>query len=231
MIINNVVAANGGGQLTNAVHGGGGIHTKDTDIGVPVITNNTVVANHGAGIWFSTSYGNYAPKIQNNLVAFNTWGLEQVGTEYAPTIKNNLVYGNTLQGKKTDYQGIADQTGVNGNISSDPKVTNYRFGQLHLQPGSPCIDAGANDAVEAGWKDIDMLNRVSGNGVDIGADEYDGTLWDFPVPIIHVRPGGDDLQDGLTWGTARKTVTAGISSAMVTSGEVWVAAGTMPSTS
>ena len=204
VIINNVIAANAGGQLTNAVHGGGGIHTKETDIGVPIISNNTVVANHGAGIWFSTSFGNYAPKIQNNLVAFNTWGLEQFGAEYAPTIKNNLVYGNTLQGKKTDYQGIADQTGINGNISADPKLTDYKFGQFHLQPGSPCIDAGANDVVEAEWKDIDMQNRISGSAVDIGADEYDGTIWNFSAPIIHVRPGGDDSQNGLTWGTAKK---------------------------
>ena len=184
------------------------------------------MANHGAGIWFSSSYGNYAPKIQNNLVAFNTWGLEQLGDEYAPTIKNNCVYGNALQGKKTDYQGIADQTGLNGNISADPKLENYHFGQVHLQPDSPCIDAGSNDIVEAGWRDIDGQDRIQGSAVDIGADESNGTSWNFSVPIIHVRPDGSDAANGLTWGTAKKTVNAGISSAMATSGEVWVAAGT-----
>ena len=219
VIINNVITANGAGH-------GGGIYTIDTDIGVPIITNNTVVANNGSGICWSTSYGNYAPKIQNNLVAFNTWGLEQRGAEHPPTIKNNCVYGNTLQGKNTDYLGIADQTGINGNISLDPKMANYKFGELHLQPNSPCIDAGTNDAVEAGWKDIDGQNRVLGSAVDIGADESDGTLWNFSVPIIHVRTGGDDAQNGLTWGTAKKTVTAGIAAAIATSGEIWVAAGT-----
>jgi hypothetical protein len=219
VIINNVIAANGAGL-------GAGICTIDTDIGVPVITNNTVVANNGSGIWWSTSYGNHAPMIRNNLVAFNTWGLEQVGTEYAATLRHNCVYGNTLQGKRTDYKGIADQTGANGNISADPKLANYKIGEFQLQPGSPCIDAGTLDAVGAGWTDIDGQLRIQGNGVDIGADESDGTFWNVPTPVIHVKPGGNDAQNGLTWATAKSTVSAGISAAGLTGGEVWVAAGT-----
>ncbi len=219
VIINNVIAANGANL-------GGGICTIDTDIGVPVITNNTVVANNGAGIWWSTSLGNYAPKIQNNLVAFNTWGLEQAGATYQPTIEHNCVYGNTLQEKKTDYKGIADQTGMNGNISADPKMTNYKVGCFHLQSGSPCIDSGSTDAIGTGWTDIDGQNRVIGSGVDIGADESDGTLWNVPAPIIYVRTDGNDSHDGSTWATAKKTVTAGIVAASSTGGEVWVAAGT-----
>jgi hypothetical protein len=225
-IINNIITANAGGQLTNGVHTGGGIHVKETDIGVPFIANNSIVANHGAGIWFSTSFGNYAPNIQNNLVAFNTWGLEQLGDTYSPIIKNNCVYGNVLQGKDTNYQGIANQTGLNGNISADPKLENYPFGQIHLQPDSPCIDAGSDDIVEEAWQDIDGQARIQGGAVDIGADESNGSAWNFSPPIIYVRPGGNDSADGLTWGTAKKTVQAGINSAMATSGEVWVAAGT-----
>ena len=219
VIINNVIAANGGGL-------GGGISTIDTDIGVPVITNNTIVGNNGSGIWWSTSYGNYAPKLQNNLVAFNTWGIEQAGSTYPPTIKNNCVYGNSLQGNGTDYKGIADQTGTNGNISVNPNLANYRIGDFHLQPGSPCINAGTLDAVSNGWTDIDGQNRVIGNSVDIGADESDGTLWNVPTPIIHVRTGGNDTQNGLTWATAKKTITGGIAAVASTGGEVWVAAGT-----
>jgi hypothetical protein len=226
VIVNNVITANAGGQLTNGIHTGGGIHVKETDIGVPFIANNSIAGNHGAGIWFSTSFGNYAPVIQNNLVAFNTWGIEQLGNTFPPTIRNNCVYGNALQGRNTNYQGIADQTGLNGNISADPKLENYRFGQIHLQPDSPCIDAGSNDNIEAGWQDIDGQARIQGGAVDIGADESIGTSWNFSVPIIHVRPDGSDAANGLTWGTAKKTVNAGISSAMATSGEVWVAAGT-----
>jgi hypothetical protein len=219
VIINNIIAANGANL-------GGGVTTIDTDMGVPFIANNTVVANNGAGIWWSSSFGNYAPRIQNNIVAFNAWGLEQLGSAYQPTIRNNCVYGNTLQGKNADYKGIPNQTGMNGNISADPNMTNYKLKGFHIQPGSPCIDAGSTDGIESWWKDIDGQNRVIGSGVDIGADESDGTLWYVPDHTVYVRTDGDDAHDGLTWATAKKTVNAGVLAAMSTGGEVWVSAGT-----
>jgi hypothetical protein len=221
LIINNVVAANG--ALL-----GGGICIVDYPLlsepnnPPPVVTNNTVVANNGSGIYWGDTF----PTVRNNLVAFNTWGLQQDQSS-SPTLGYNNVYGNMVQGGKSDYQGIADQTGVNGNISADPEMANYRVGDFHLQPGSACIDAGLLDAVEIGWTDVDGQNRVIGGGVDIGADESDGTSWNTPVPIIHVRSaGGDDTKDGLTWAAAKSTVTGGIAEAAKTGGEVWVAAGT-----
>ena len=66
----------------------------------------------------------------------------------------------------------------------------------------------------------------------LGAEMADG----HPVPVlrvpcgrvIHVRPGGDDNADGLTWATAKATVQAGINAAYsaVPKHEVWAAAGT-----
>ena len=152
-IANNVIAANGAGV-------GGGIMLLDTDPGhggIPVVTNNTVVANNGPGIvWHTTS-----PAIRNNLIAYNTWGLE-LGDTNPPsaTIGNNCVYGNTLRGQRSDYQGIADQTGLNRNISANPIMANYKIGNFHLQPSSPCIDAGTAVAVEPGWIDIDGQPRT-----------------------------------------------------------------------
>lgn len=220
LIINNVVAANG--ALL-----GGGICIVDYPLlsgpnnPPPVVTNNTVVANNGSGIYWGDTF----PTVRNNLVAFNTWGLQQDQSS-SPTLGYNNVYGNMVQGEESDYQGIADQTGVNGNISADPEMANYRVGDFHLQPGSACIDAGLAGAVEIDWTDVDDQNRVIGGGVDIGADESDGTSWSVPVPVVHVRPGGDDSKDGLTWAAAKSTVTGGIAEAAKTGGEVWVAAGT-----
>jgi hypothetical protein len=43
---------------------------------------------------------------------------------------------------------------------------------LHLKTGSPCIDAGRNDAVPSGIDtDIDGESRIFGAEVDMGADE------------------------------------------------------------
>jgi hypothetical protein len=214
-IINNVIAANGG-------YLGGGITVVDSTSGAAVITNNTIVANSGSGIYWA----NTSPSIRNNVVAFNVWGLEQ--SPYfadTPTIAYNNVYGNMLQGQNTNYRGITDPTGSNGNISADPGLANHAIGEFHLQPSSPCVNAGDLAAVGDEWTDIDGQMRVVGSTVDIGADESDGTLWNVPTPIIYVSPSGDD-SDGLTWDTAKTSVAGGILTAATTGGEVWVAAGT-----
>lgn len=45
--------------------------------------------------------------------------------------------------------------------------------------------------------------------------------------IMHVKPGGNDSNSGLTWGSAKATVQAAITAAALTTDkEVWVAAGT-----
>ncbi len=44
------------------------------------------------------------------------------------------------------------------------------------------------------------------------------------VRVIHVATTGDDVYDGLTWQTAKRTVTAGLSAA-VSGDQVWVAKG------
>ncbi|MHC1728008.1 MAG: choice-of-anchor Q domain-containing protein [Syntrophobacteraceae bacterium] len=219
-IINNMVAVNGGLL-------GGGICLIDYKLLSPennppaVVTNNTVVANNGAGIF----YGNTFPTIRNNLVAYNTWGIEQDRLSTAVLGYNN-VFGNTVQGNTWNYKGITDQTGINGNISADPKLANYMVGDLHLQPGSACIDAGSSDAVGVGWTDFEGRSRVIGSGVDIGADESDGTSRQVPVPVIHVRSSGDDARDGLNWANAKRSVAGGIRAAAMTGGEVWVKKGT-----
>ncbi len=77
----------------------------DSILGAATITNNTVVANNGSGIYWS----NTSPTISNNLVAFNTWGLEQVVTGItSSTIRSNNVYGNILKGENSDFKGIGD---------------------------------------------------------------------------------------------------------------------------
>jgi hypothetical protein len=223
VIINNVIAANGGKR-------GGGITVIDSNGGVPRIANNTLVANNGSGVfWGSSALEGVVtrPVILNNIVAFNTWGLEKAaGTPTNPNIEFNCVYGNTLQGKPGNYRGLEDLTGTQGNISVDPMLAHYRFANTHLQPSSPCIDAGKIPVGVESWQDIDQQSRVAGGGIDIGADESDGTLWETPVRVIHVSPSGNDLSDGRSWNTARKTIAAGIDAAKVVGAKVWVAEGT-----
>jgi parallel beta-helix repeat protein len=215
-IFNNVIAANGALK-------GGGLAIASSNGGVAEITNNTIANNSGAGIHWATA----APLIRNNLVVNNTWGLEQwnIGTN-SPVMAYNNVFGNTLQGVSTNYEGISDATGSSGNISVDPKLANYRIGDYHIQPNSPCVNAGSAAAVGTGWTDIDGQPRIASSSVDIGADESDGTVWNVGTPIIRVKPDGDDTHDGSSWDTAKKTLAVGIQAAVANGGEVWVRMGT-----
>lgn len=112
-----------------------------------------------------------------------------------------------------------------GIIYADPSLSR----SLHLQPGSPCIDAGDDSAVEAGAVDIDGQPRIQGAHVDIGADESDGTLWDSPMVWYVSANDGSDFNDGSAWPAALKTITAALSRAAAGS-EVWVAGGSYPET-
>jgi hypothetical protein len=57
-----------------------------------------------------------------------------------------------------------------GNFSNAPLFLNLANGDFHLQPGSPCINAGDN-AYATTLIDLDGLPRISGGTVDLGAFE------------------------------------------------------------
>ncbi len=217
-IRSNFVLANSGVAL------GGGIAIMNSENEPTPITNNTIVANSGSGI----AWGNAGPLIVNNIVAYNTWGLdEDVGNPYAETVRSNDVYGNNVHGAATDWNNTADRTGVDGNVSVEPGLVNFGTGRLHLQHGSPCVDAGDDAAVAGDWVDIDQQPRTAGAHVDLGADESDGTAWPDVAVVLHVSKTGSDAQDGLTWATAMGTVQHAIDrAAQLYGAEVWVAEGT-----
>ena len=213
VITNNIIAANGANR-------GGGILLMATDADV-TMTNNTIVSNSGAAIHWQDSYLN----LSNNLIAYNSEGLKYYDSPTAGyVISHNNIYGNELQYKNTNYFGLPDLTGIDENISSEPRMANYKIGDFHIQPDSPCVNAGDNMTVSGLATDIEDNPRIIDSTVDIGADESDGTVWNETSPVIHVSKSGDD-SDGLSWATAKQTVAEGIQEAAKTGGEVWVAAG------
>lgn len=216
-IINNVIAVNGGIL-------GGGISLVDSRLGAGTVANNTIFANNGAGIYWANTW----PTNDNNIVAFNTRGFERgfAGTSDA-TIRFNDVFGNSVLGAPANYRGTDDRAGTAGNISADPAFANSAIGEYHLQPDSPCVNAGSTALSPTNWPDIDAQPRLQGAAVDIGADESAGQTWNVPTPVVRVSPTGDD-SDGATWATAKRTVTSGIAKAAATGGEVWVAQGIYP---
>lgn len=214
-IANNIITGNGVGN------NGGGIHCESSS---PMIANNTITRNvagfNGSG--GISCFNSSAPTITNTIIAFNSSGI--YNSAGSPVLSHNCVYGNTTY----NYSFITDPTGTNGNISVDPKLACLVYGNAHIQPDSPCIDAGDNTRVSDSL-DIDGQLRIqpTGGTVDIGADESDGTVWPAgPYVIVRVAPNGNDTNDGSSWAQARRTVQAGINAASASGGEVWVQSGT-----
>lgn len=208
-ITNNIITGNSGQT------GGGAYMTRSH----AKIANNTIAGNSGYGVYVQSS----SPTIANTIVAFNSHGIYRFSG--APMLRNNCVYGNTAF-NYDGLDGLPDPTGADGNISADPLLVGLRYGSLHIQPNSPCVDAG-RIADAHGELDMDGEPRIQGGTVDIGADESDGTGWPTdPHMVIRVSPTGDDDNDGSSWALAKRTVQAALDTAFPLGGEVWVQSGT-----
>ena len=153
---------------------GGGFHCTQL-ASSPTLANCTITGNsasrHGSGLYMHAS----SPMLGNTVVAFNSSGIYRTSSSVGtPVLRYNCVYGNT----QYDYSGLDDPTGTDGNIDADPlfirgpsdggdgwgddpgtpdvdEGANDDFGDLRLMPGSPCIDAGDNEAVPADVFDLD----------------------------------------------------------------------------
>jgi len=217
-IENSTIAANNGAML------GGGIYCISSS---PLLVNNTLIGNiavEGGGIYCMESS---SPQIGNNIIALGSSGIYKDATSI-PLLKHNCVY-NTEGYNYKDASGYPwDPTGTDGNISQDPNIASLGYGNLHIQSGSPCANAGleGDPLFPLPGTDMDGQDRVLAGTVDIGADESDDTTWpDGPYTVVMVSPTGSDGNDGFTWASAKSTIPGSIYMATALGGEVWVASG------
>ncbi|GAI58811.1 unnamed protein product, partial [marine sediment metagenome] len=132
--------------------------------------------------------------IQNNTIFGNSaycgGGFDEC--DYNSKILNCIIWGNTAvsdgaqlyDSNEPTYSCIQDWTGSGiGNISVNPKFGDPENGDYHLQPNSPCIDAGRYiDSLsydfEGDLRGYDSTSEPRGDGsdFDIGTDEYIGAF-------------------------------------------------------
>ena len=157
---------------------GGGIYCEQSS---PTIQNNVISGNSaeldGGGIyciWCS-------PTISDNTLSGNTaeggGGIYSVN-DISPRIIDCIIWGNgdNLYDCSATYCCVESYEPGEGNIHDDPMFVNGPLGDYHLDPDSPCIDAGSRSAEEAGLSD--RTTQVDGTPdtgtVDMG--------FHYPIP-------------------------------------------------
>ena len=140
---NNAISINNSQNIqiiANLIHSNRESGITLSDIANITASHNTITNNGLNGVGFPgvRALGNFSGiiSISDNIVAMNNGGglhFEGSVTNLSGTFERNDIYGNY-----TNYSGVPDQTGINGNISSDP-VLNNASSLYCPAPNSPVI--------------------------------------------------------------------------------------------
>lgn len=174
----------------------GGMAVISFDFGwTHYIINNLIAGNRcdflagGIGLAFDTHY------FINNTVSENFATDEAGGILIQPwtevIIRNCIVWGNHARIEDDEiqwwtypdiqYSDIRGGWPGPGNIDKDPRFVDPENGDFHLRRDSPCIDAGTLDTRFLPH-DFEGDPRVSGSGIDMGADEFHTHLYFIGEP-------------------------------------------------
>ena len=154
-VTNNVIVDNGSANLV--------LTTAS-----PHIVNNTILGSSCRGTTGIDLFGSSQPRVVNNIIAFEGYGIRGDG-EAAPIILYNDLWMNL----QADSSGV--QAGAT-NLSADPCLVDAANGDYHLTSNSLLIDAGSTQNAPIDDFDGD-IRPVDGDGdsvaaADIGADEF-----------------------------------------------------------
>lgn len=190
---------------------GGAIYTQqNSNISVK---SSQISGNKGNGEAF---YNNGAIPLVVNCTIVGSGGNTSAvynGTNSPSVFQNSIIWGYTSL--FNDSQSIVNYCNLSGIyagtgntnldplfVSSLPANANVSVGgNFHLTAVSPMIDAGNSGFVSTTDKDVELYNRIFGNGrVDVGAYEFQGAR--TGGTITSIKTG--NWEDGSTWDAGRK---------------------------
>ena len=186
VVSNNVAVAGVGGGVCSGIANDSLISSNNASLGGGAysnILNNCILKNNYAG---SGGAGAYRSALVNCTVVSNTVAGGGVGGGiYGSGATNCIVYYNSAP-NGTNYDASSSLTYCDtfppvvgsGNITNEPVFMDLADGDLHLQPDSPCIDAGDNGSIQ-GSADLDGHASVIGSALDLGAYEFPYSFQDF----------------------------------------------------
>jgi hypothetical protein len=219
IIAGNVASYSGGGAMSGtlvncvivgnfgAVWGGGAYYS--TLINCVLTRNVSAYVNGGAG------YSDLVNcTVVDNIAASYNGGIG------GGSLKNCILYYNSPDNSSsgsncTNCCVFPLPTFGSNNFTNAPQLVNLRAGDLHLQPWSPCINAG-NNAFITNSTDLDGNPRVFGGTVDVGAYENS-----YPGTVHYVRwQSTNAISPYSSWSTAATNIQDAIGVAQ--SGEIIV---------
>ncbi|MBA7476468.1 hypothetical protein ES707_11854 [subsurface metagenome] len=186
-IVNNIIS-------NNIANNGGGLYGCDG-----IIQNNTIFGNRANGYWwyrwcYLTTRIPYVYWCDDTVYHYTGAGGGIARSSPGTIIRNCIIWENEAYyihelsyNQPAFYCAIQGWTGGGtGNIASDPEFVDSENGDFHLQPSSPCIDAGGTVILaqdfEGNPRPWDGTSELRGDGsdFDIGADEFIGSItYDF----------------------------------------------------
>jgi len=189
---------------------GGGFLVEDWSGGYSFqLTNATITANAGSsgggGLYISSDFS--AAQLTNVSVTEN----DEYGVQ-ADNVEPSLLNCNVADNGVADYDGMADPTSLDGNISETPGFLDAAAWDVHLDPVSPLVDAGAASISDPDGSTSD-IGAYGGPGADDFDLDFDGyaewwqpgawdpayLAWflDCDDGLVSRNPGAAELCNGL----------------------------------
>ncbi len=179
LVGNNITQQNMASNYSNYENKNGGGAVVNLEKSEILLANNTFylnsASNYGGGIYLKSDDDSKVT-LGNNII-WRNYSFKKENPGHDIYLNNE----GTVSVLNNDYTFLSaknnDLLELSGNIDNDPDFLNPYTGNFHLSSDSPCIDAGIvleNSEFSKIKEDIDGDDRIIGESVDIGADEFSG---------------------------------------------------------